>query len=190
MTLHFRIYHPVKSKGRNQTFSEKLSYWSLWIAISVAILAMMIDKLFLIHELYYLLWLAPLGLLGNVISMFVRIGEHENLNGYFEGNIIFKEDYMEINNQIYPYQSISNLNFLLCDYYGKPTNNYRYGPMYQNGILNYISFTVDGEERFFNFEVDSEFLLDKLYFSLIDVICLGKIKYKREYLDLISHGFR
>lgn len=189
MTLHFRIFHPIEPKGRNLTFSEKLSSWGLWISISIALLCMAFDKMFSVKT-SYLMWIAVVGFMAHVISMFVRIGEHENVNGYFNGNIIFKDNYMEIHNQHYLYDKISNLKFSIGDYFGKPTHNYRYGPMYKNGISNYISFTINGDDKFFNFELNSEFLMDKLYYHLIDVICLEKTNYQRSYLDLIANDFR
>lgn len=190
MTLHFRIFHPLKPKGRNLTFSEKLSSWGLWISLSIGVVCFLLQKTSLEKANDYLMWIALLGFLAHVISMFVRIGEHENVNGYFDGNIVFKDNYMEIHNQHYLYEKIANLKFSIGDYYGKPTNNYRYGPMYKNGISNYISFTIDGDDKFFNFELNSEFIMDKLYYHLMDVICLEKTKYQRSYLDMIPNDFR
>lgn len=189
MTLHFRIFKPLKRKRRNLTFSEKLSNWGLWVSLSIILICLAFEKLFSI-DVYYLIWIALVGFLAHIMSMFVRIGEHEKVNGYFDGNIIFKEEYIEIYDQHYSYDKISNLKFSIGDYYGKPTNNYRYGPMYKNGISNYISFTIDGEDKFFNFELNSEFLVDKLYYHLIDVICFEKTNYQRSYLDLIPNDFR
>lgn len=190
MTLHFRIFHPVKRKGRNLTFSEKLSYWSLGVSLFIGLFCLALEKTLLIKTNDFLVVLLLLGFLGHFLSFIIRIGEHENVNGYFDGNIIFKDEYLEIKNQHYLYNKISNLKFSISDYYGKPTNNYRYGPMYKNGISNYISFTIDGEDKFFNFELNSEFLIDKLYYHLIDIICLEKTNYQRSYLDLIPNDFR
>ncbi len=124
------------------------------------------------------------------ISFFVRLPEHENLNGLFEGKISFDIDGITINDKLHFHHLILNLKIGYSDFYGAKTNNYRYGPVYKNGISNKISFYYENEFLEYNFEINDSSKIDKLDFYLIDIICKEKIPYQRTYLNIIPEELR
>jgi hypothetical protein len=190
MTLYFRIFHPEKKKGWNLTFSERLSNYSLLIAFCLGIILYFIEDKWNTTIPDYFSWILVIAFFGHVLSFIIRLKEHENINGFFEGNIRFESEYIETNNTRFFYKDIFNLKVSVGDYYGKPTGNYRYGPNYRNGLSNFISFTVEDEHQEFYFEINAEFLIEYFYNNLVTIICQEKLKYNRNYLDSIPSSHR
>ena len=190
MTLYFRIFHPKKKKGWDLTFSEKLSNYSLAIAFCLGTLLYFNEDKWNITIPDYFSWILVIAFFGHVLSFIIRLKEHENVNGFFEGNIRFESEYIETNNSRFFYTDISNLKISVGDYYGKPTGNYKYGPSYKNGLSNFISFRVKDEYKEFYFEINAEYYIECFYNNLVDIICQEKIKYDRNYLDFIPCSHR
>ncbi|MXO06368.1 hypothetical protein [Flavobacterium sp. HBTb2-11-1] len=126
----------------------------------------------------------------NFSSYFIRLTEFENLNGYLEGVISFKENFLIINEIEFKYSELENLLIYGNSFSGEKTKNYRYGPMYGNGVENLISFTHNGIKIEKHFQLNSERHLDELQNSLIHIITEDKIPFKKEYLNFINEEHR
>lgn len=191
MTLQFRIFHPQKRNGWNLTFSEKLGYYSFSIIVLFVVLNLIAEKILEIEFNDTILgFFTSIGFLGYLTAIFIRYGEYENLNGFFEGNIRFEEAFVEVDNKQYGYAEISDLLFNIGDYHGAPTGNRKLGPMYKRGVGNRISFHYRGELKEFYFELNAEYFVDKLYYYFINVISSEKVQYQRNYLNLIPEYYR
>ncbi|WP_134151369.1 hypothetical protein [Flavobacterium sp. 270] len=125
-----------------------------------------------------------------IVSCIIRFKEFENLNGYFDGTISFNEEFLTVTEIDYKYSELENLVIYGNSFSGEKTKNYRYGPMYGNGVENLISFTYNGIKIDKHFQLNSERHLDKLQNTLIHIITNEKIPYKREYLDFINEEHR
>lgn len=190
MDLSFRIFNHVKPKGFNFTLSEKLSWYSLSLMLIIGLGIHFFQKLlkFEINSFIYFLFIILS--VCYFSSFFVRLSEHQNLNGTFNGKIIFENDGIIINDKKHFYHFILDLKIGYSDFYGAKTNNYRYGPVYTNGVSNKISFYYENEFLEHQFEINDSSLIDKLDFYLIDIICKEKIPYQRTYLNIIPEELR
>lgn len=185
MKLSFRLFHPKKVRGSNLTLSEKLNNYSIAIIFSTGL-----ALYFLENHWSLLYWILILALIGHVLSFFIRLNEHENINGYFEGDLQFESDYMQVDDRQFEYQHITNFNVSAGDYYGKPTPESRSGPRYTNGLENRISFTYKDEEIKFFFEINTPYEVRFFFDQVTSLICQEKIKYSRHYLNFIPQGHR
>jgi hypothetical protein len=74
--------------------------------------------------------------------IFVSFFIHKPLNGKLEGEIIFENDSIIINDKKYMLRTINDLDFLFADYYGKMSSNGRdLNPKLYQGVGNYITFS-------------------------------------------------
>lgn len=190
MDLTFRIFNYQKPKGLNFTTSEKLSWYSLSLMLIIGLFIHFYQKNSKLEINSFIYFVFIILSLCFFISFFVRLAEHENLNGIFEEKIIFEKDGFEINEKKYFHHLILNLKIGYHDYYGTTTGNTRYGPMYTNGVSNKISFYYEKELLEHYFEINDSSKIDKLDFYLIDVICNEKIPFQRNYLNLIPKELR
>jgi len=190
MLFSASIFIPEKSKGLNLTKSEKLSYFSFGVILLYALALFLIEHL-LDHKLpQYFYYPVIIPLILQIVSVIIRLKEFENLNGYFSGTISFKEDFLIINEIEYKYVELKNLQIYGNSFSGEKTKNYRYGPMYGNGVENLISFTCNGIKIEKHFQLNSERHLDELQNALIHIITEDKIPFKKEYLNFINEEHR
>ncbi|MET0946477.1 MAG: hypothetical protein ABWY22_13780 [Flavobacterium sp.] len=190
MSFSASIFIPQKAKGFNLTRSEKLCWYSLGALLIYSLPVLFIENYYdykfpqWVNYPFFLIFLV------NFSSYFVQLREFENLNGYFDGLISFEEDCLKLNETEYKYSEIENLIIYGNSFSGEKTKNYRYGPMYGNGVENLISFTHNGFKIEKYFQLNSERHLDELQEILIHIITLEKIPYKREYLNFINKEYR
>ena len=190
MLFSASIFIPEKPKFFNLTRSEKLSYYSFGVILLYG-LALFLIEYVLDHKLpksFYYPAIIPL--IVQIISATIRLKEFENLNGHFEGTISFKEDSLIINEIEYKYAELENLVVYGNSFSGEKTKNYRYGPMYGNGIENLISFNHNETKIEKHFQLNSERHLDELQNTLIHIITKEKIPFKKEYLNFINEEHR
>lgn len=190
MLFSASIFIPEKPKFFNLTKSEKLSYFSFGAIILYFLISLLIEHLidYKLPNYYYYPVIIPLIL--QIVSSIIRFKEFENLNGYFKGTISFQEDFLMINEIEYKYAELENLVIYGNSFSGEKTQNYRYGPMYGNGIQNLISFTHNGIKIEKHFQLNSERHLDELQNALIHIITEEKIPFKKEYLNFINEEHR
>lgn len=109
MLFSASIFIPEKPKFFNLTKSEKLSYFSFGAILSYGFIIFLIEHL-ADHKLpQYFYYPVIIPLILQIISATIRLKEFENLNGYFEGTISFKEDSLIINEIEYKYPELENL---------------------------------------------------------------------------------
>lgn len=190
MLFSASIFIPEEPKFFNLTRSEKLSYYSFGAILLYALALLSIEHVLdrKLPQSFYYPVIIPLIL--QIISFIIRLKEFENLNGYFEGTISFQEDFLVINEIEYKYSELENLVIYGNSFSGEKTQNYRYGPMYGNGIQNLISFTHKGTKIEKHFQLNSERHLDELQNTLIHIITEERISFKKEYLDFINDEHR
>ncbi|WP_343615268.1 hypothetical protein [Flavobacterium sp.] len=190
MLFSASIFIPQKPKFFNLTRSEKLSYFSFGVILLYGLVLFLIEHV-LDHKLspsFYYPVIIPLVI--QITSVIIRLQEFENLNGYFEGTISFKEDLLLIDEIEYRYSELENLVIYGNSFCGEKTQNYRYGPRYGNGIENLISFTHNKIKVEKHFQLNSERHLDELQNTLIHIITEEKIPFKKEYLYFINEEYR
>ncbi|MFB3386446.1 hypothetical protein [Flavobacterium sp. LAR06] len=190
MSFSASIFIPQKPKGFNLTRSEKLCWYSLGALLIYSLPALFIENYYDYRFPQWAYYPALLIFLLNFSSYFIRLTEFENLNGYFDGLISFEEDCLKLNETEYKYSAIENLIIYGNSFSGEKTKNYRYGPMYGNGVENLISFTHNGFKLEKYFQLNSERHLDELQATLIHIITCEKIPYRREYLNFINEEHR
>lgn len=190
MPFSASIFYPKKSRQFDFTLSEKLTYYSLFAIISYVLLLLFIETSFGYDISKYVYCLLIIPVITYFIGGAIRLNEYENLNGYFEGSISFKEDYLFIDYVEYQYNKIENLILYGNSYSGQRNENTRSGPMYSNGVHNLISFSYDGNKIIRNFKLDSERHIDELQSALLNIITNEKIPYQRKYLNLINTEYR
>ncbi|KQB41041.1 hypothetical protein [Flavobacterium aquidurense] len=190
MPFSASIFYPKKSRRFDFTLSEKLTYYSLTAIISYVLLLQFIETSFGYDISKYAYCLLIIPVITYFIAGGIRLNEYENLNGYFEGSISFKEDYAFIDSVEYQYNKIENLILYGNSYSGQRNENTRSGPMYSNGVHNLISFDYEDQKISRNFKLDSERHIDELQSALLNIITNEKIPYQRKYLNLINKEYR
>src|SRR6218665_535834 len=190
MLFSASIFIPEKPKFFNLTRSEKLSYFSFGAIILYFLISLLIERL-IAHKLpQYFYYPITIPLILQIVSSIIRLTEFENLNGYFEGKISFEENFLMINEIEYKYSELENIVVYGNSFSGEKTKNYRYGPMYGNGVENLISFTYNEIKIEKHFQLNSERHLDELQNTLIHIINEEKIPFKKEHLDFINEEHR
>jgi hypothetical protein len=190
MLFSASIFIPEKPKGLNLTKSEKICWYSLAVLIVYSLPCLFIENFYNYKFPQWVHYPAFLAFLVNFSSYFIRLTEFENLNGYLAGTMSFKENFLTINEIEYKYAELENLVIYGNSFSGEKTQNYRYGPMYGNGIQNLISFTHNGIKIEKHFQLNSERHLDELQNTLIHIITEEKIPFKKEYLNFINEEHR
>ncbi|MES2813190.1 MAG: hypothetical protein V4670_12020 [Bacteroidota bacterium] len=190
MILQFRIFHDIKPNGRNLTLSEKLSQYSLITAFVFSLILLGVEKLFEIKAYPFLMWIPIIGFFIHLTSMFVRINEYENLNGYFDGTLILNEEFIVLNNLNIPLNEIEKLEINYFDFSGRKTGNYRYGPMYTNGIGNQIKIKTRHSSYECYFEIISETLIYNIEQYLYNIVVNRKLPSTKNHLDLVPNDLK
>ncbi|AOC94943.1 hypothetical protein BB050_01817 [Flavobacterium anhuiense] len=190
MLFSASIFIPEKHKFFNLTRSEKLSYYSIGTVTLYALLLSLIERYTNYKSSEYFYYPIAILFLIHIAGILIRLTEFENLNGRLEGKISFEEDFLMINEIKHNYSELENLVVYGNSFYGERTKNYRYGPMYGNGVENLISFTHNGIKTEKYFQLNSERHLDELQEILIHILTTEKLPYRREYLNFINDEHR
>ncbi|BDU23912.1 hypothetical protein [Flavobacterium sp. GSB-24] len=190
MLFSASIFIPVKPNGFNLTRSEKICWYSLAGLLIYGFPFLLLENYYAYRFPQWVYYPTLLAFLINFSSYFIRSTEFENLNGYFEGTISFNEEFLTVNEVDYKYSELENLMIYGNSFSGEKTENYRYGPMYGNGVKNLISFTYNEYKIEKHFQLNSERHLDELQNTLIHIITQEKIPFKKEHLDFINEEHR
>lgn len=187
ITLQFRIFHPTTSKGNNLTPSETLDKIGLYLLIPVVVCLLVIfntwNLSFIFESLAAIIVL--IAFLLSVISRFIRFGEYENLSGHFEGNIIFTEEEIKIDNIKIPLNEIIQLEVFYFDFIGRKTDNYRSDPMYTNGTGNQIKIETKNSSYECFFEI-----IYNIEQYLYSIVVNKKLQPTKNHLDLVPYDFK
>ena len=168
-----------------------MNIYSLIFSFSAIILFKIIEKLFSITINQTLIIVPLIGFIICIAGSFLRLNEYENLNGYFEGQLILADEHISANDNSIALKEIADLKMFYFDYSGKKTNNSRYGPMYTNGVDNQIIIKTLNDTIFeYYFEVGSETTILKIEQYLYDIVINKKIPTTKANLELVPDYLR
>jgi len=124
-----------------------------------------------------------------LISVIMRFGEYEKLNGKLEGEISFEKDGIKINNQLFEYNQINDFNIEFSDKYGSQTGKSN-GAFLSQGLKNSISFYHNGKLIITYFQLYSSEQLKAIKEDLFFIITNELIIFKKQYLNLVDKKYK
>ncbi|WP_297869760.1 hypothetical protein [uncultured Flavobacterium sp.] len=191
MNFKAKIYIKDKSLPfyKKMDNSEQLQ----WISISFALILLLIlsntenniENIFesILKNIIYVC----LGLF--LISVIMRFGEYEKLNGKLEGEISFEKDGIKINNQLFEFNQINDFNIEFSDKYGSQTGKSN-GAFLSQGLKNSISFYHNGKLIITYFQLYSSEQLEAIKKDLFFIITNELIIFKKKYLNLVDKKYK
>lgn len=120
-----------------------------------------------------------------LITSFVK---YKSLNGTLNGDVIFEEDRIKVNDKIFELKDINNLDFCVNDYYGKKalTSRGDFDPQLSQGVNNYVTYTdSSGETQTIYFKLATEHHYDCLSPFINAAIKAKKLAFKRG-IDIVG----
>jgi len=125
-----------------------------------------------------------------VVTMYfliTSIFSYEPLNGVMNGEIIFEEDKIEINEKVFELKNINKLDFGFGDFYGdRSLASYNFNPSLSQGVGNSVSFTDNtGQTHKIYFKLMSRNQYKNLYPFINSAVKIGAMTYYRA-IDLID----
>ena len=124
-----------------------------------------------------------------LISVIMRFGEYEKLNGKLEGEISFQKDGIKINHQLFEYNQIDDFNIEFSDKYGSQTGKSN-GAFLSQGLKNSISFYHNGKLIITYFQLYSSEQLEAIKKDLFFIITNELIIFKKQYLNLVDKKYK
>lgn len=190
--LQFRIFHPIEHVGKNLTPSQKIDRISYYLLIPLFICILVIinsrsQPLFFTH---LAITISFLFFITRAFSGFKRIGEYENLNGYFDGNLRFENYEIYLGNNKIPLNEILELELFYFDFSGRKTDNLRTGPQYTNGIGNKICIKTNTQIFECYFEISAEADIYRIENYLYTIVVNKRIPLTKNHLELVPNDFR
>ena len=125
-----------------------------------------------------------------IIAGFGPYFETEPLNGKLIDEIIINENEIIIFKKIIPLSNIKEIELKLNSFYGKHTDNRRFGPAFYQGVNNYFSIKIEREITKIFFLISNQKQFNDLEKIIFNIITEEKIKFKFRYLDYISDGLK
>lgn len=124
-----------------------------------------------------------------IYSSIIRFWEFERINGKLEGEISFEEKGIEINETLYLFSEIKNLDISYVNKYWDLINNSKIGPRYSQGLDNHISFYHDS--KFFKtyFQLYSTSQYDAIQKDLFFYVIHEIFPFEKKNLDFIDKQF-
>jgi hypothetical protein len=116
-----------------------------------------------------------------IILRLISIPKTEPLQGELDGFLIFEMDSIQIQNEIFYFEEIRNIEISNDDYYGKLVGNTRgnFNSPRSNGVGNYIRIKLySGELKICNFELYNSDDFQKIRRELINYYLNGKIEFE------------
>jgi len=137
--------------------NTKLNFFQKWalteqlffLSFVVLIFMVIIDNLFrfdrnlndyILVKILYFLCIIPW-----FLNVTYRLREFERINGELKGEISFKENGIQINETLFLFTEIKNLDISYGNKYNEHTGNIRIGPYLSLGLNNHISFYHNGK---------------------------------------------
>lgn len=170
--------------------SELLS----WISLSIAMISILIllgndkylNKNDIIEDVFKNISYISLGIL--LISIVMRFGEYEKLKGKLEGEISFEENGIKINENLYLFSEIKNLDIYYGNKYGSITGKSN-GAFLSQGLKNHISFYCNSKLIETNFQLytnsQSDAIKEDLYYYVINEV----FPFEKKNLSFIDKKF-
>lgn len=124
-----------------------------------------------------------------IFSAIYRFWEYERINGTLEGEISFKEKGIQINEKLYLFSEIKNLDISYGNKHKDLTGNRKFGPYYSQGLNNHISFYHNSKfiKTYFQLYSTSQcFAIQKdLFYYVINEV----FPFEKKNLDFIDKQF-
>lgn len=124
-----------------------------------------------------------------MFSITYRFWEFEKVNGKIEGEISFQENGIQINQKLYLFSEIKNLDISFGNKHKDLAGNIRFRPYYSQGLDNHISFYHNSKfiKTYFQLYSTSQYEAIKtdLFYYVINEI----FPFERKNLDFIDKQF-
>lgn len=124
-----------------------------------------------------------------IYSSIIRFWEYEKINGEFKGEISFEENGIQINEKLYFFSEIKNLDISYGNKFGDKTNNTKSGPYYSQGLDNHISFYHNSKFIKTYFQLYSTTQYDAIQKDLFYYVINEVFPFERKNLDFIDKQF-
>lgn len=124
-----------------------------------------------------------------IYSSIIRFWEYEKINGEFKGEISFEENGIQINEKLYFFSEIKNLDISYGNKFGNKTNNTKSGPYYSQGLDNHISFYHNSKFIKTYFQLYSTTQYDAIQKDLFYYVINEVFPFERKNLDFIDNQF-
>jgi hypothetical protein len=124
-----------------------------------------------------------------IYSSIIRFWEYEKINGEFKGEISFEENGIQINEKLYFFSEIKNLDISYGNKFGDKTNNTKSGPYYSQGLDNHISFYHNSKFIKTYFQLYSKTQYDAIQKDLFYYVINEVFPFERKNLDFIDKQF-
>ena len=124
-----------------------------------------------------------------IFSAVYRFWEFERINGEFKGENSFEENGIQINEKLYFFSEIKNLDISYGNKYGDKTNNTKSGPYYSQGLNNNISFYHNSKFITTYFQLYSTTQYDAIQKDLFYYVINEVFPFERKNLDFIDKQF-
>jgi hypothetical protein len=124
-----------------------------------------------------------------IYSSIIRFWEYEKINGEFKCEISFEENGIQINEKLYFFSEIKNLDISYGNKFGDKTNNTKSGPYYSQGLDNHISFYHNSKFIKTYFQLYSTTQYDAIQKDLFYYVINEVFPFERKNLDFIDKQF-
>jgi hypothetical protein len=124
-----------------------------------------------------------------IYSSIIRFWEYEKINGEYKGEISFEENGIQINEKLYFFSEIKNLDISYGIKFGDKTNNTKSGPYYSQGLDNHISFYHNSKFIKTYFQLYSTTQYDAIQKDLFYYVINEVFPFERKNLDFIDKQF-
>ena len=184
-------------KDENLPFYKKWSnsdliLWSSFFFLMFSILILMSNqKYFNDNEIIKSIFTAIciISCFGWIYSSIIRFWEFEKLNGKLEGEISFEETGIQINEGLYLFSEIKDLDISYGNKYGDKTGNTRSGPNYSQGLDNHITFYHNSKFIKTYFQLYSTSQYDAIQKDLFYYVINEVFSFEKKNLDFIDKQF-
>lgn len=124
-----------------------------------------------------------------MFSVIYRFWEFERINGKLEGEISFKENGIKINETLYLFSEIKNLDISYGNKYKEYTGNRKFGPYLSQGLDNHISFYYNSKFIKTYFQLYSTSQYDAIQKDLFYYVINEVFSFEMKNLDFIDKQF-
>jgi hypothetical protein len=178
--ISFEIFKPEKEKFH---VTPNLIVFGLWL-ITIGIFGIF-DGVFSADSSFMSYWFGAVFAITLYYSA-TSFLKYEPLRGTLNGEIIFGNDRIMINQNTFELKNINGLDFGFIDYYGKSGFIRSFNPGLSQGVSNYVSFKYNtGKAYFIYFRIQSKHGSQALYPFINEAVRLRAMSYYRA-IDLID----
>lgn len=193
MNFKAKIYLKDESLPFYKRWSKSdLLLWSSFFFLMFSILILMcIQKYFNDNEIIKSTFtaIAIFSCFVWIYSSIIRFWEYEKLNGKLEGEILFVENGIKINETLYLFSEIKNLDISYGNKYGDKTGNTKSGPYYSQGLDNHISFYHNSKFIKTYFQLYSTAQYDAIQVDLFHYVINETFPFQKKNLNFIDKQF-